>query len=59
MGAGATAGFMLGGGPLGASVGAGAGKQVSDTIQGFFAPKQPTKMEELEKALAMLNGGRL
>ena len=55
MGLGAAAGFLMGG-PLGASVGAGIGKQASDLIQGAFKSPQQRKLEE---ALEILNGGKL
>lgn len=55
MGIGGTAGFMLGG-PLGASVGASAGKMITDGIQGWMAPKKP-EADKLEAALALLESG--
>jgi hypothetical protein len=58
MGIGGTLGFVLGGGPLGASVGASLGKTVTDGIQGMFF-SEPTKEEKLAEALALLQGGRI
>lgn len=55
MALGGTAGFLLGGGPLGASVGASTGKAVADGIQGLFF-KNPEE-EKLAKALALLEKG--
>ncbi|MAA76851.1 MAG: hypothetical protein CML73_02305 [Rhodobiaceae bacterium] len=46
------------GGPLGASVGAAAGKSASDGLQALFGGGRSAEERKLEEALMMLNGGR-
>ena len=58
MGLGGAAGFFLGGGPLGASMGAGVGKVASDGIQALFGGGKSAEERKLEEALALLQGGR-
>jgi hypothetical protein len=58
MGIGGTLGFVFGGGPLGASVGASLGKAVTDGVQGMFFGGTE-KEKKLAEALAMLEGGRI
>lgn len=54
MGIGGTLGFVLGGGPLGASVGASVGKTTSDGLQWLFGDKKTPEERKLEEALAVL-----
>ena len=54
MGIGGTLGFVLGGGPLGASVGASVGKTASDGLQWLFGDKKTPEERKLEEALAIL-----
>mgnify|MGYP005713587687 CR=1 FL=1 len=60
MGLGGAAGFFLGGGPLGASMGASLGKVVSDGTQAILGGTfgQSPEERKLEEALALLKGGR-
>ena len=58
MGIGGTAGAILGFGPLGASVGASAGKSISDATQYLFGGGKSAEERKLEEAIALLNGGR-
>lgn len=58
MGIGGAAGFFLGGGPLGASMGASAGKALSDGAQFLLGGgRKKTEEELLQEALMKLNGG--
>ena len=59
MGLGGTAGFVLGGGPLGASIGASTGKAISDGIQGIFGGGKSAEERKMEEALLALRGGRI
>ena len=54
MGIGGTLGFVFGGGPLGASVGASVGKTASDGLQWLFGDKKDPEQRKLEEALALL-----
>ena len=58
MALGGTAGFFLGG-PLGASIGASAGKALSDGTQAIFGGGKSAEERKLEEALALLQGGRI
>ena len=58
MALGAVGGFMVGG-PLGASMGASAGKALSDGTQYLFGGGQSPEERKLQEALAQLNGGRV
>ena len=58
MALGGTAGFFLGG-PLGASIGASAGKALSDGTQAIFGGGKSAEERKLEEALALLQGGRV
>ena len=60
MGLGGAAGFFLGGGALGASMGASLGKVVSDGTQAILGGTfgQSPEERKLEEALALLKGGR-
>ena len=57
MALGGTAGFFLGG-PLGASIGASAGKALSDGTQAIFGGGESAEERKLREALALLQGGR-
>ena len=54
MGLGGTAGFFLGGGPLGASIGASVGKAASDGTQFLFGDRKSAEQRKLEEALMIL-----
>lgn len=56
MTAGGGIGFMFGG-PLGASLGASAGKALSDGAQWMFGDKKTPEQRKMELALQQLNGG--
>ena len=56
MAIGGTAGALLGGGPLGASIGASLGKTASDGVQAIFGGGKSAEERKLEEALAMLQG---
>ena len=56
MALGGTAGFFLGG-PLGASIGASAGKALSDGTQAIFGGGKSAEERKLEEALALLQRG--
>ena len=55
--AGAIGGFVLGGGPLGASAGFSAGKALSDGTQWLFGDKKTPEQRKMELALQQLQGG--
>ena len=57
MGVGGTLGFVFGGGPLGASLGASAGKTLSDGAQWLFGDKKTPEQRKMEIALQQLQGG--
>lgn len=57
MGIGGTAGFLLGGGPVGAMGGASTGKFLSDGAQYLFGGGKSAEERQLEEALLKLNGG--
>ena len=57
MGVGGTIGALLGGGPLGASIGAGAGKSLSDATQYLFGDKKTPEQRKMELALQQLRSG--
>lgn len=57
MGVGGTLGFVFGGGPLGASLGASAGKALSDGTQWLFGDKKTPEQRKMEVALQQLQGG--
>ena len=62
MGTGAAIGGVLGGGifsPLTASLGASAGKLLSDGTQYLFGDKKTPEQRKMELALAQLNGGMI
>ena len=59
MGIGGTAGFLMGGGPIGASIGASTGKAISDGIQGIFGGGKSAEERRMEEALLALRGGRI
>ncbi len=59
MGIGGTAGFLLGGGPLGASMGATVGKTISDGTQFLFGGGESAEDRKLREALALLQGGKV
>ena len=59
MGIGGTAGFLMGGGPVGASLGASTGKAISDGIQGIFGGGKSAEERRMEEALLALRGGRI
>ena len=56
MGIGGAAGAVLGGGPLGASIGASLGKTASDGIQAIFGGGKSAEQRKMEEALALLQG---
>jgi len=58
MGLGGTAGAILGFGPLGASIGASAGKSLSDATQYLLGGGKSAEERKLEEALALLQRGR-
>jgi len=57
MGVGGTLGFVLGGGPLGASIGASGAKAVSDGVQYLFGDKKTPEQRKMELALQQLRMG--
>ena len=57
MGGGALAGFVLGAGPLGATIGAGIGKSVMDGAQSLMGVDRASEQRKMEEAIAMLRGG--
>lgn len=59
MTAGGAIGAVLGGGPLGASIGASAGKTLSDGTQWLFGDKKTPEQRKMELALAQLQRGGL
>ncbi len=59
MGIGGTAGFLMGGGPIGASIGASTGKAISDGVQGIFGGGKSAEERRMEEALLALRGGRI
>jgi len=59
MGIGGAAGFVLGGGPLGASIGASLGKTVSDGTQFLLGGGKSPEQRKLEEALLALQRGGL
>ena len=59
MGIGGTAGFLMGGGPVTASIGASTGKAISDGIQGIFGGGKSAEERKMEEALLALRGGRI
>ena len=59
MGIGGTAGFLMGGGPVTASIGASTGKAISDGIQGIFGGGKSAEERRMEEALLALRGGRI
>lgn len=59
MGLGGTAGFLMGGGPIGASIGASTGKTISDGIQYLFGDRKSPEERRMEAALIALRGGQI
>ena len=53
MGGGALAGFVLGAGPLGATIGAGIGKSVMDGAQSLMGVDRASEQRKMEEAIAM------